>query len=109
LTKEKIGILLNDNRVVLLHNISNHNNSFEVDAQEFYKYIGNIKALIHTHKNSCEPSILDQINMSLWNFPWIIVSKNCVKAFKYLDFSVFEINVNTLIPQEFHNLLMQLL
>ena len=109
MTKEKIGILLNDNKVVLLHNISKYENRFEVNAQEFYKYINNIKALIHTHENGCEPSIIDQINMSLWNFPWIIISKNCIKAFKYLDFSVFEIDVNTLIPQELHYLLMQLL
>lgn len=107
--KEKIGILLDDTKIIFLHNISRQDNRFEVDPEEFYKYIGKIKALIHTHKNSCEPSIIDQINMSLWNFPWIIVSKNCIKAFKYLDFSILEIDINTLIPQELQNLLMQLL
>ena len=107
--KEKICILLNDNKIVLLHNISKQDNRFEVNAEDFYKYLEKIKALIHTHEKNCEPSIIDQMNMSLWNFPWIIVSKNCIKVFKYSDFSIFEVDVNTFIPQELQNLLMQLL
>ena len=107
--KEKIALLLNDNKIVLLNNISEENNKFEVDPEEFYKYIDKVKALIHTHENGCEPSLIDQIYMSLWNCPWIIVSKNCIKAYKYSGFSVFEIDINSLIPQELHYLLMQLL
>jgi len=109
LNKEKIALLLNDNKIILLDNISEESNRFEVNSEEFYKYIDKIKALVHTHEKDCKPSLIDIIYMSLWNFPWIIVSKNCIKAYQHSSLSIFEIDINSLIPQELHYLLMQFL
>ncbi|GAA5418882.1 hypothetical protein Stok01_00837 [Sulfurisphaera tokodaii] len=106
--KEKIGILLQDNTIIYIENVSKNENRFEINTEEFYKYLPKIKAIIHTHKESCEPSIIDIIGMIYWNFPWIIASNNCVKSYRILDFSIFEIDINSLIPQEFNNLIMQL-
>ncbi|BFH74429.1 hypothetical protein SJAV_23730 [Sulfurisphaera javensis] len=107
--KEKIGLLLNDNSIVFLDNISNKENSFEIDAKIFYKYLPKLKAIIHTHNESCEPSIIDEVNMIYWNVPWIITSKKCIKAYTISSFRVFEIDINSLISKELKDLLMKLL
>lgn len=107
--REKVALLLKDNRIIELTNVSKYYNNFKIDAIEFYNHYDNIKAIIHTHEQECNPSALDEIYMVYWNFPWIILSEKCVKAYQYSDFSILEVDVKSLVPQELYNLLMQLL
>lgn len=106
---ERIVIVTRNNKLIELKNIAEEEDRFQVDPEEFYKYTNELKAIVHTHKDSCEPSLSDLQYMSLWEVPWIICSKKCVKAYLFTALGILEIDVNSLIPKELHNLLMKLL
>ena len=105
--REKIAIVTKDNKLIELHNISK-DDEFEVDPEEFYKYVNVMKALVHTHESSCDPSPEDIVYMSIWKIPWVICSKNCIKAYLFTTLGVLEVDVNSLIPKELYDLIMKL-
>jgi proteasome lid subunit RPN8/RPN11 len=108
--KERCGIII-DNKFFEIKNIAENDYEFVMDPKELYWYIKNskLKAIVHTHVDSCNPSTYDIYNMKFWKVPWIIISKKCFKAFKYSYFGVVEIDVKTLISKELYDLIMKLL
>lgn len=113
LIKERCGIICKNN----FHEIKNVSKSyyeFEFDLVDFYRILQNyckysIEVIVHTHLEKCEPSSKDINSMKIWQIPWIIVSKSCIKAFVYLNESIFEINIHSLLSKELYNSLMKLL
>ncbi|AWR94655.1 hypothetical protein DFR85_08660 [Acidianus brierleyi] len=108
--KERCGIIV-DNEFIEIRNISENNYEFIMDPKQLYNYLKhyNLNAIVHTHRGMCEPSDFDIYNMKFWNIPWIIVSKKCIKAYKYSYLGIIEINIESLISKKLYNLIMQLL
>ena len=107
--REKIAIITKDNKLIQLRNIAQQDNEFKVDEEEFYKYIDNIKAIVHSHEGSCEPSVKDIVYMSLWPIPWIIGNGSCLKSYLFTALGILELDINTLISQELYYFLMEFL
>jgi proteasome lid subunit RPN8/RPN11 len=107
--KERVFIITTDDKIVSLTNTSDDENSFKVSAEELHKYIDKIKAIVHTHKSECTPSNEDVLGMYAWRIPWLIVSNNCIKAYLFKGTSILELDVNSLIPKELNDFLMQVL
>ncbi len=108
--KERCGIIVDD-EFIEIKNISERSYEFIMDPKQLYNYIkhNNLKAIVHTHEDLCNPSCFDIYNMRFWNIPWIIVSKKCIKVYKYSNFGIVEINIETLISKKLYNLVMKLL
>ena len=107
--REYVFILTTDNKIVSLTNKSINDHTFQTSAEEVYKYVDRIKALIHTHENDCIPSNEDVLGMYVWRLPWIIVSKNCIRAYLFKGSSILELDVNSLISEELYDFLMKIL
>lgn len=108
--RERCGIIV-DNKFVEIQNISKNNYEFIMDPKQLYNYLKhyNLKAIVHTHKDICSPSDFDIYNMKFWDIPWIIVSKKCIKAYKYSCLGIIEIDIESLISKELYDLIMKLL
>ncbi|AAK40466.1 hypothetical protein SULI_05530 [Saccharolobus solfataricus] len=111
--KEKCGIICN-NTFYELKNISRTEYEFICDPSDFYttvkgKCSDDIQAIVHTHEESCEPSYKDIMSMKIWNIPWIIISKKCIKSILYLNGSILELDIHSLLSQELYHSLMKLL
>ncbi len=110
--RERCGIVCND-KFYEIENASNSEMEFTCNAEALYRILikcgGDVKAIVHTHILDCFPSHRDLISMEIWNVTWIIVSNNCIKAFRKLDGSISEVDINSFLPQEVYNLIVKLL
>jgi proteasome lid subunit RPN8/RPN11 len=96
---ERCGIIV-DGVFYEVDNISNNPYEFIVNPEEFYSIIRNgkeLQAIVHTHVKNCTPSGFDVENMKIWKVYWIIISSNCIKAYKYSSsLGVIEVDINSL-------------
>lgn len=107
---ERCGIIINNN-FYEIQNISTNCYEFIMDPKELYEKLkyGELQAIVHTHENDCNPSPIDIENMKIWKVYWIIISPKCIKAYKYSDLGIIEIDIDTLPFKELDNLFMKLL
>lgn len=112
--RERCGVIIGDT-FYEIRNIAHNDYEFLMDPEQLYDLLikfGHIDAIVHTHVFGCYPSDNDIQFMKLWNEQaWIIVSRECIKGYRYdkLSSSVFKININTLVSQKLYNLIMKLL
>ncbi len=108
--KERCGVIIG-NSFYEVKNVSPKEEEFEMDPQQLYYLLskGELRAIVHTHSNSCEPSAKDVAGMTVWKVPWIIVTKECIKAFQASSLGVLEIDVDSLLSEKLHHLVMELL
>lgn len=109
--RERCGIIVN-NDFYEIKNVSDNPYEFLMDPEEFYDKLkrGKLEAIVHTHYEDCTPSMSDLQNMKIWKVYWIIISRKCIKVYRYSsDFGVVEIDINTLSFKELNNFFMKLL
>ncbi|MCI2415080.1 MAG: hypothetical protein MPF33_07575 [Candidatus Aramenus sp.] len=108
--RERCGVVIGDS-FYEVKNVSEKEDEFEMDPQQLYSLLsrGELRAIVHTHSLSCMPSDKDFQGMRAWKVPWIIVSRECIKAFQALDLGVLEVNVDSLLPEKLHDLAVKLL
>lgn len=96
---ERCGIIV-DGVFYEINNISSDPYEFIMDPEEFYSIISNgkeLQAIVHTHVKSCTPSDFDVENMKIWKVYWIIVTSDCIKAYKYSSsLGIIEVDINSL-------------
>ncbi|BDC19051.1 hypothetical protein HS5_19410 [Acidianus sp. HS-5] len=106
---EKCGVIL-DGVFYEINNISSSPFEFVMDPEEFYSVIkkGELQAIVHTHNKSCEPSKFDIESMKIWKVYWIIISKDCLMVYKYSNFGIVKVDINSLPFKILDNLFVKL-
>lgn len=112
---ERAFILTTDNQ--LIHIVTeSQGNGFVLDSISFYKYLskGKIRAMVHFHSETCNPSIKDIQSMLLWEgMNWVIVSKGCIGCFtqekepELPGLGIREVSCDTLLTKEVKDFLME--
>ncbi len=109
--KERVWMLFG-NVLIELTNVSKEDNRFITDPKEVYSLLstfGEPRAIVHTHERSCSPSALDLESIKAWkDVDWIIVSPNCVKAFRLsANGNLEEIDLDPLLLQVLYDLIVE--
>ena len=107
---EKCGVIVNG-IFYEINNVSSNSFEFIMDPEEFYSIIkkGELQAIVHTHSKDCEPSDFDVENMKIWRVYWIIISGDCIKAYKYSSLGIIEVDMNSLPFKVLDNFFVKLL
>ncbi len=109
--KERVWLVFG-NRIVEVRNVSKDPWAFETDPEEILRLLkefGEPTAIVHTHESSCYPSEADLKSMKAWRTIWVIISRECIKAFRLgSDGSPEEVDVNPLLLKVLNDLLVEL-
>jgi len=111
--KERCGVVINNNFYEIKNISDNPEIEFVMDPVELYEILkkegSEIQYIIHTHDNTCIPSLKDLEGMRVWRVPWIILSRECIKGYYYSVFGILELDIISLLSKEVYNSIMKLL